>query len=236
MSGPFLDQLLVITAVEREADAIRAAAAEVGLGDDVVVVSAGVGRVNAAVAVARMLVGAPLPRAILSAGVAGVLPSPDPPVIGDTVVGSASTYHEEGIVHEHGFSDVASMGFPLLPGTTADGNRLPADPMLASAVIGALPYATLGPIATVATCSGTDAHAAAVRERTHAVVEAMEGAAVLHTAAIFGVPAIEIRTISNTTGDREHQQWNLDLALDRLRAAAASSLRPLLAARREPPR
>ena len=41
-------------------------------------------------------------------------------------------------------------------------------------------------------------------------------AAVLHAAGLQGVPALELRIISNTTGARDRQVWNLDLALDRL--------------------
>jgi futalosine hydrolase len=41
----------------------------------------------------------------------------------------------------------------------------------------------------------------------------MEGAAVVHAARRLKVPAIEIRTISNTTGDRTTQQWDISGAL-----------------------
>ena len=47
----------------------------------------------------------------------------------------------------------------------------------------------------------------------------MEGAAVVHTANRLGAPAIEIRSISNTTGERDAQQWNIDLALSNLGVA-----------------
>jgi len=222
--------LLVVAAVDREAEAARAAAAIAGPTAAVRVVTGGVGRVNAAVATVRAVLEAPgpAPAAVISAGVAGALPSLDPLTIGDAVVASGSVYVEEGIETPEGFSDVAAMGFPLVPG--ADGNRLPAHPGLASAAIGAAPEARLGVVATVATCSGTDARAAAVRRRTGAVAEAMEGAAVLHAAALLGLPAIELRTISNTTGDRDRQSWDLDLALRRLETLLAAVVPALPAA------
>ena len=225
--GPASGGLLVIVAVDREADAVRGAIDDAGLAGRVDVVSSGVGRVNAAVSLTRTLLDRPeAPAAILNTGVAGALASADPLEIGDTVIAAASVYHEEGLIHEEGFSDLAAMGFPLLRG--AEGNRLPAHPVLASAAGAALPHATLGVIATVATCSGTDAHAEEVRGRTRAVAEAMEGAAVLHAAAIMQIPAIEIRTISNSTGDRARQRWDLDHALDRLRLDLATALPHLL--------
>ena len=76
----------------------------------------------------------------------------------------------------------------------------------------------------MATCSGTDAAARSVAERTRAVAEAMEGAAVVHAARRLRVPAIELRAISNTTGERDGQQWDLPAALDALGRAASAAL------------
>ena len=75
-----------------------------------------------------------------------------------------------------------------------------------------------GPVATVSTCSGTDSLAAAVQTRTGAVVEAMEGAAVALVARRLDIPCGELRVVSNTTGDRPNQQWDIRGALDRLGA------------------
>ena len=83
---------------------------------------------------------------------------------------------------------------------------------------------TIGPIATVATCSGTDAAAAEVARRTGAVAEAMEGAAVVHAARRLRTRAIELRVISNTTGDRPAQRWDLTGALSALGDAADGAL------------
>jgi nucleoside phosphorylase len=44
----------------------------------------------------------------------------------------------------------------------------------------------------------------------------MEGAAVVHAANRVGAPAIEIRSISNSTGERNQQEWDIDLALENL--------------------
>ena len=81
---------------------------------------------------------------------------------------------------------------------------------------------------TVATCSGSDAAAAEVARRTGAIAEAMEGAAVVHAARRLATPAIELRAISNTTGDRAAQVWDLPSALQSLGRAMRRAL-PLLA-------
>jgi len=199
-----VDRLLIVVAVQKEADALG------GL-EDIEVVVSGLGRTNAACATTEALLDQ---RAsiVISAGIAGSLP-PHDLAVGDIVVASSCVYAEEGLVTPEGFSDVQGLGFPL--GDFA-GNEVPVCPQLLS-TLSCFPTA---PIATVATCSGTDAAADAIASRTGAAAEAMEGAAVVHAARRLGVPAIEIRAISNRTGNREDQGWDLDLSLHALGIAA----------------
>ncbi|MGA1045489.1 MAG: hypothetical protein ACO3ZY_09835, partial [Phycisphaerales bacterium] len=96
-----------------------------------------------------------------------------------------------------------TLGFPL---GEFEGNRVPADAALLTTCSA---LGRVGVIATVATCSGTDRLASEVVRRTGAIAEAMEGAAVLHAARRLGAPAIEVRAISNTTGDRPEQRWEI---------------------------
>lgn len=205
-------ELLVVAATEREAAGFRAAGIRV--------VVCGVGRVNAAIATTLAITSrpdaAPTPL-VVSAGIAGVLPGaahPTPISIGSVVVGTAAACVEEGIVTPEGFRSIATMGFPIA-GFVVD-DAIPADPDALRRMTAALPTATTGSIATVATCSGTDAAAAEVVRRSGAVIEAMEGAGVLHAARLLGVPAVEVRVVSNTTGDRDRQAWRIDEAFTRL--------------------
>ncbi|HMN95544.1 MAG TPA: futalosine hydrolase [Phycisphaerales bacterium] len=241
--------LLIVVAVEREAEAVHRALEEAGIASrrcaavvagarggcieaargerskarppSVRIAVAGVGRVNAAVATACAVLEAPT-GLVLSAGIAGSLPGSGL-ILGEVVVAAECVYVEEGIVTPAGFLDMARLGFPL--GDFA-GNRVPVDPE-ARSLLGGDRHS--GPIATVATCSGTDDAAAAIVARTGALAEAMEGAAVVHAARRFGVGAVELRAISNETGDRARQRWNLDEAFARLQAAVARDARGLLA-------
>ena len=196
----------MVCAVEAEAECCRSLRhAEV--------VAGGVGRTNAAVATTRAILERGPFDVVLSVGVAGGLPGIEPSIMpGDVIVGSESVYHEEGLLAPGGFMDMAGLGFSLGP---FDGNRVPADPALLREL---RDIGLCGPIATVAGCSGTDAAALEVRERTLALAEAMEGAAVLHAAALHRLPAIEIRVVSNTTGARDRQVWDLAGALGVLEA------------------
>ena len=110
----------------------------------------------------------------------------------------------------------------------------------------------VGVIATVSTCSGTDVLAGEIRRRTGAVVEGMEGAAVGLTVSsvgsllgdggvggvggvvgvgeggMGGVGFVEVRVVSNTTGDRDRQVWDIGRALGVLREVGPRVVSALL--------
>ncbi len=211
--------IIVIVAVEKEAKAI-------GTLDGTRVIVAGVGRTSAACATTEAILDAWKRGgvdAVISAGIAGSLPQTDeePLKIGETLLASSCIYMEEGIVTAQGFAGMEALGFPL---GDFPGNAVPVDERLLDQLSGTF---RIGPIATVATCSGTMAAAAEVVRRTGALAEAMEGAAVVHAARRLKVPAIELRAISNTTGDRAEQVWDLQAGFDALGTAVRSAV-PLL--------
>lgn len=205
-----MSSVLFIAATEREAEPFRARALPV--------VVSGVGRVNAAVATTLAL-GRGAFDGVVSVGVAGALPGGELKV-GDVVIADRVVYAEEGLITPEGFRDLSAMGFP--PAAFFQGNACECESEMLEIFTSALPDARVGGIATVATCSGTDGSAEMVAERTGAVAEAMEGAAVVHAAGLLGVGGIEIRTISNRTGDRDRQGWDLDAAIGALERVAAA--------------
>lgn len=171
----------------------------------------GISKANAAGAVARFADPA-RHRAIVSAGIAGILPGSGVR-IGQAIAATASVYADEGLATPDGFLDCAQMGFPL---GGFPGSAVPADEGVLS-VLRPLADAA-GPVATVSTCSGTDALAEQTRRRTGALAEAMEGAAVGQVAHRLGIPFGELRVLSNTTGDRARQVWDLKGAVAALGA------------------
>ncbi|MFN0011538.1 MAG: futalosine hydrolase [Phycisphaerales bacterium] len=186
----------------------------------------GIGKVNAAAATALALSPHPY-AAVLSLGIAGMLRAIevgearradfDALPLTSSLLATSSIYADEGLDSPTGFVSCSDLGFPLGP---FEGNAIPAHPALLELL---RPLADrLGPIATVSTCSGTDALARQVCARTGALAEAMEGAAIAHICARLNVPFAEIRTISNTTGNRQQQRWDLPGALARLTRLAAS--------------
>ncbi|MEU4402267.1 futalosine hydrolase [Micromonospora orduensis] len=209
--------LLVVTAVPAEADAVRA-----GLTDTTVTVTpVGVGPAVAGAATARLLTlaeaaGHPY-RAVVSAGVAGGFVGRA--AVGGTVLGSASIAADLGAESADGFIPVDELGMP--PALLGGGSVVPADPTLLAALRTALPAATVGPVLTVSTVTGTAASTEELRRRhPEAVAEAMEGYGVAVAAAQAGVPFAELRTISNPIGPRDRDAWRLREALTALTLAA----------------
>lgn len=177
--------------------------------ENVDLVLTGVGKSNAAGGVARVA-DASCHGCVLNVGIAGSLPGG--PGLGAVVLATTSVFADEGVETPQGFRDCGLMGF-----AACDlGMAVPGDASLAIQV--GREADVRGPIACVSTCSGTDARALEVRRRSGGVAESMEGAAAGLAAYRVGIPFAEVRVISNTTGKREDQRWELEAALERLRA------------------
>ena len=82
---------------------------------------------------------------------------------------------------------------------------------LVAALRAALPDAHALPVYTSAAVGG------ARNVSSHApLVEAMEGFGVLRAAALAGVPAVEVRAISNEIGEDDRARWDIDAGLEAL--------------------
>ncbi len=55
--------------------------------------------------------------------------------------------------------------------------------------------------------------------RSGGAVEAMEGFAVLRACALAGIPAVEVRAISNEIGEEDRGRWEVERALEALHGA-----------------
>ncbi len=206
-------RMLIVTSVQAEAEVI-------GLIDNAVIMVSGIGRTNAAAATTDAIIRQGPFDFVLNAGVAGALPDSGLK-LAESIVANECVYFEEGLISPTGFIDMAGMGFAL---ADFPGNAVPVDARARSRLQDQFRQ---GSIATVATCSGTNEAAREVVKRTGAIAEAMEGAAVVHAARRMGLPAIELRTISNTTGDRDDQVWRLAEALKALGSAVGIAVEHL---------
>nr|WP_041830427.1 futalosine hydrolase [Actinoplanes missouriensis] len=198
--------MLVVTAVDAEAAAIRA-----GLDPDLIVVDAvGVGPAAAAAGTARLLATGAY-RAVISAGIAGGFAGRVP--VGGTVLATRSIAADLGAETPDGFLPVEELGF--------GSSVLECDPVLLKALSATLPHAITGDVLTLSTVTGTQATADRLADRfPEAVAEAMEGFGVASAAAAASVPFAELRTISNAVGPRDRSAWRMAEAFAALRAAA----------------
>jgi futalosine hydrolase len=172
---------------------VAATALELAALDGLETFVCGVGPVEAAAATSRRLAADPPPRIVVNVGIAGAREL-DP---GTLVLGSEAVY-----------CDLTGQ-----PATVPLVGRVSADESLLALAKRALPDARVLPIGTAARVGGA---------ADRADVEAMEGFAVLRAAEQAGVPALELRAVSNRYRDNR-DDWQVEQAL----AALAGAVRRL---------
>ena len=188
-------KVLICVATELEASLLRERVREF---PHVRLIVTGVGPVNAAHG-ATVAIMQDRPDAVVVCGVGGAYPS-SALQVGDVVSAAIEIYGDLGAQSPSGFLDMKALGFPVVAGPPPVFNELPLQI-----------YSTTTRVrfVTVSTCTGTETTARAIEARTGGAVENMEGAAVAHVACLHGVPAGEVRGISNIVTNRDTKSWQL---------------------------
>lgn len=207
-------KILIATAVEPEAAAVRAGLAD---SNGLVVAAVGIGPAAAAARTGRLLAlaqaqGEPF-DAVVNAGIAGGFVGRA--AVGCTVIGTRAIAADLGAESEDGLLALDELGF----GSTT----ITADARLLAVLTAALPQAVRGDILTVSTITGTAATTARL-ERAYpaAVAEAMEGYGIACAATDVDLPYVELRTISNDVAPRDRSAWQIGPALAALTASAGA--------------
>ncbi|WP_030550116.1 futalosine hydrolase [Streptomyces exfoliatus] len=238
-----LHRILIVTAVAAEADSVSAGlglggqelvplpggfvlrrhtdgsapAGRAGVLVDVLV--GGVGPAAVAAATGTALAYASLTEAgagtpydlIVSAGIAGGFVPLAP--IGSVVVSASVVAADLGAQTPDGYLTVEELGF----GRSAHAVPEALTGRIAAALTAGGRAHTVGPVLTVSTVTGTAGRAAELAARhPGAAAEAMEGFGVAEAAAAYGVPAVEIRAVSNAVGPRDRAAWRIGEALESL--------------------
>lgn len=172
---------------------------------DVDVVAVGVGPVEAALGTTRAL-GTRRYDAVVNAGIAGGFR--ERCSVGDVVVCTQDDYVELGLEDGRTFA---------LPGGIELVRTAHSDPALLRPFLDGLIPVIVGRGITSAIVTGTTSRAFVLAHRFRADVESMEGFAVLRAAQLAGIPAIEVRGVSNLVGERESNGWDF-------RAGAAAAV------------
>jgi futalosine hydrolase len=177
----------------------------------------GLGLVNTAAALAAQLAAAP-PRLVLQFGIAGAY-VPAGLAVGAVACATEEIYGDLGVLTPAGWQPADLIGIPLLPGAPPRFNRFPLDAALVEHAARAA-GARAGPFVTVSTCTGVRTVGDALHHRWGALCESMEGAAAAHVCALYRVPFLEVRGVSNLVEDRDREKWQLARAVAAAQDAA----------------
>lgn len=205
-------KVLILTSVAAEREAVLR-----GLQGDsrFEVVIGGVGPVAAAASTARCLAKREYDL-VVCAGICGGFAGRAE--VGTLVVADAIICADLGAETAEGFCSLDELGF--------GSARVPLDQELVAKVTAGMRRAglpvTQGPVLTLSTVTGSAAAAEELLARVPgAAAEAMEGYGVAYAAHQQGLPALEIRTVSNLIGPRDKSAWRIKEALQMLEAASS---------------
>nr|WP_307543302.1 futalosine hydrolase [Paenibacillus sp. W4I10] len=153
---------------------------------------------------------------VISAGIGGGFPGRAD--VGSLVVADAMVAADLGSQTPDGFLSVDELGFgsSIVAADAEHAARLRHELQRAGLAVSG------GTAVTVSTATGTAETAAELLRRVpDAAAEGMEGFGVATAAQQFGVPALELRAISNAVGPRDRDAWRIKDALDALQAASS---------------
>ncbi|MEK7789933.1 MAG: futalosine hydrolase, partial [Planctomycetota bacterium] len=164
------------------------------------------------------------PSAVINFGIGGAYPSANLRA-GDIAIADKEIYGDEGLWLKDGFHKADEIGIPLLKkGGKKYFNEFPLDKSLVKKMFKLSKLLTFnsqlltniesGAFVTVSTVTGTGRRAREIEKRFNAICENMEGAAVAHVCAMYGIPMLEIRGISNIVEDRDRSKWDIKTAAE----------------------
>jgi futalosine hydrolase len=196
----------------------------------VMILDSGIGKVNAASATTFLCEKFPL-TIIINHGVCGAYPETGLS-IGDICIAQKEVYGDEGVLEQDGWHGLERIGIPVLEKKDKKYfNEFDCHNNLSESACKNLKEAGMifhyGVFVTVSTSSGLLKTGIERQHRFKGLCENMEGAAVAHIAALYGITFTEIRAVSNIVEDRDIKKWNLPLAARNCQKAVLEVLNSL---------
>jgi futalosine hydrolase len=187
--------------------------------DGVEFLELGVGKVASTLALTRRLGFGTRPDLVLLFGLCGAhVGAQDPLSVGNLCLVSEDCLADEGVQTELGFRSTVELELSASLGCYMDREHTTR----ASSLLGGLPQVKAS---TVSTCSGSDVVAKELLARTGSQVESMEGAAVGMVCQQFDTPIVQLRCVSNFTGNRGRGSWDIRGASEKVQEAVRRLLR-----------
>lgn len=197
---------------------------------EIILMNTGIGKVNAAHAASCILERYSV-DALINIGVAGAY-SGAGLKNGDIAVASKEILGDEGVVDSRGWKSLSTIGIPVVQhGGKKYFNEFQIEHRLFKKIIKAIaadaaqPRIGHGPFVTLSAASGSRARAGEFAKRFNAICENMEGAAVAQVSALYKMPFLEIRGISNIAGVRDKKKWDLKTASENCQDAVMDIIR-----------
>jgi futalosine hydrolase len=191
----------------------------------------GIGSVNTAHALTKQLSQSPKPSLVIQTGVAGAyVPAKIP--VGSVLLADTEIYGDVGVSTLDGWRPLEEIGIPLVAANGGHPSRfnyfpLDADLVARAASAAGTLVARTGKFMTLSQVTGVRAAGDALFERFGALCESMEGAAAAHVCAIYDVPFLEVRGVSNLVEDRDRSKWRLAEAAEAAQRAVMKILEQL---------
>ncbi len=203
-------------------------------GNNIVLMNTGIGKVNAAHSATCIIEHYKI-ESLINLGVGGAYPGAGLDT-GDIAIAAAEIYGDDGVITSEGFKGMNEIGIPLVQvGDRKYFNEFPLHLIPSLLSEDAKDMSQLarkcreglkknfkiktGNFVTVSATSGTQRHARELEASFNAVCENMEGAAIAHICAIYKIPLLEIRGISNIAGIRDKRKWDMGLASENCQMA-----------------
>jgi len=192
------------------------------------VVISGIGAVNTAHALTKYFASQGEPSFVIQTGIAGAF-VPANLAVGSVVLADTEIYGDLGVLALDGWRPLEEIGIPLIEATESQPARYNYFPLDADLVARATSaagdsVARTGKFLTVSQVTGVRAAGDALYERFGALCESMEGAAAAHVCAMYGVPFLEVRGISNRIENRDRANWRIVEAADAAQAVVLKLL------------
>mgnify|MGYP001584131066 FL=1 len=220
---------------------------------NILLMNTGIGDVNAAHSATGIIEHFPI-RYIINSGVGGAYPHVRLE-IGHIAIALKEIYSDKGVISSKGQKGLKEIGIPLVQaGRRKYFNEFPFDKNLVQKVLKRITHHALrsskmqynpspiplpqgegvrveaGNFITVSSATGTYKRALELEKKFNAICENMEGAAIAQVCAIYKIPMLEIRGISNIVGERDKGKWDLELASENCQRAVLRVINSLLPA------
>lgn len=178
------------------------------LGHAVLLAHSGVGQTAMSLQLTRLLERYPI-QAVLLCGCGGSYPNSGLQN-GDLALASEEIFGDLGVSLEADFIPLAELDIPRQSGQMLPLQQsYPLQSPLTERARKILPHAAYGPFVSVNSCSGHPALSEQLAKRCNGICENMEGAAAAQVCHEYRLPLLELRGISNPTGTRDSDRWEL---------------------------